>query len=117
MLRSKKIIQWATTLSLYGPNYSTFVGLLSFALINESNRIRRRISSCELNALAHVCNTMGIIPPALSQIKSDHYIYTLLYQQGENGRDVYTCVHVISLLLYLLYVFQFYNREIMAVVI
>ena len=66
---SDKYIQCATLLQLYGPNPATLVGPFSFALINESNRTRQRIPSCEWTALARVCNAVGILPPSLGESK------------------------------------------------
>ena len=64
----KKFIQWAALLPLYGPESTVLVGPFLFAPIDESNRIRQKIASCEWIVLAQICNNIGILPPSIEPI-------------------------------------------------
>ena len=70
---AEKFIQWASLLPLYGPKSSVLVGPFLFEPISASNRIRQKIALQDWAALALVCNNVGIHPPCLVPIKSEHH--------------------------------------------
>ena len=68
-LAAKKIIQWAALVPLYGNRSLALVGPFHFAAINESNRVRQRVSQTTWETLARMCNAVGISPPTFGPMQ------------------------------------------------
>ena len=87
---------------LYGKETLALVRPFHFADINESNRVQQRVTQVTWDALARVCNDIGISPPSFGPIHHFPKHQKLSKPSKLSGRDFNTyLVDIIALLKYL----------------
>ena len=69
---SKKFIQWAALIPLYGTKSTVLVGPFDFASITMSNRVRQRVSREYWDQLSQICNNIGILPPTVGVLQNSY---------------------------------------------
>ena len=60
-----KFIQWATLLTLCGPDTVSLAGPFNFEAVDESNRVRQKVHHSHWSLLIDACALFGITPPTI----------------------------------------------------
>jgi hypothetical protein len=84
---STKFVQWAMQLQLIGQNHSNILGPFDFEEINETNRMRQKISRSEWTQLKGVCSVHGMLPPTFGSNTDQQSIETLKTVQKRKRKN------------------------------